>query len=333
MYLQNFFSNEPAVIEEAALIMDGSVHPMTYRGRGRMVIPPGREIVTDPVRAEFKRNESFAVNLYIKEPVLLLSASGGGGCYCAAEFALGRCTHVPVIPSENKTDIVRYFFLHRIDVETEEKADGILCFGDSITSLEWPDRLSDRLDREGRPSAVVLRRAIGGSRILGEYRNMVFRHYGRSGLDRFKEEIAVLGIKKIIVCHGLNDIVHPFETDPLRPITNLPGAEEIIGGLRLYIDAAHARHCDICLCTLPPFKGHCAFSAVKEDIRQEVNAWIRGNDEADAFADFSRALMDRADPERQDTALNAGDHIHPNAAGAVRLADSVPEDFLYGQKE
>lgn len=61
-----------------------------------------------------------------------------------------------------------------------------------------------------------------------------------------------------------------------------------------------------------------------EDVRQQVNAWIRGSGRFDTVVDFDRAVRDPADPRRLLAAYDSGDHLHPNDAGYRAMAAAVP---------
>ena len=82
---------------------------------------------------------------------------------------------------------------------------------------------------------------------------------------------------------------------------------------------------------MTPFEGTVFpkyFSAEKEQVRQEVNAWIRSSKEFDAVIDFDRVLRDPAHPARVLPAYDSGDHLHPNDAGMQAMADAVPLELF-----
>ena len=79
--------------------------------------------------------------------------------------------------------------------------------------------------------------------------------------------------------------------------------------------------------TLSPFEGadlHPGyFTAEKEGLRQEINAWIRGSDTFDAVTDADLVLADPEHRARLRPSFDSGDHIHPNDAGYAALADAA----------
>jgi hypothetical protein len=50
--------------------------------------------------------------------------------------------------------------------------------------------------------------------------------------------------------------------------------------------------------TITPYGGSQVYTAAGEQIREEVNRWIRTSGEYDAVVDFDRAMADPADPGR-----------------------------------
>jgi len=75
--------------------------------------------------------------------------------------------------------------------------------------------------------------------------------------------------------------------------------------------------------TILPFKGSFYFSPQKEQLRQQINAWVRSGGECDAHIDFDRAMGEPGDPLRLRQKFDSGDHLHPNDDGYRAMADAV----------
>jgi lysophospholipase L1-like esterase len=82
--------------------------------------------------------------------------------------------------------------------------------------------------------------------------------------------------------------------------------------------------------TLTPFEGALPdtpirgyYSADKERVRQQVNAWIRDGNGFDAIIDFDALLRDPAHPTRMLPAFDSGDHLHPGDAGYAAMAEAA----------
>jgi lysophospholipase L1-like esterase len=100
-------------------------------------------------------------------------------------------------------------------------------------------------------------------------------------------------------------------------------AQRLIWGYRQLIARAHEHGLRIILSTMTPFEGSPAYSPAKEQVRLAVNAWIRGNHEADGIIDFDEAMRDPRDPSRLQPALDSGDHIHPDNRGYAVMARAI----------
>ena len=75
--------------------------------------------------------------------------------------------------------------------------------------------------------------------------------------------------------------------------------------------------------TLTPFEGVNTYTPASEQMRQQVNQWIRGSGQFDAVIDFDAATRDPGRPTRLRPEFDSGDHIHPNDAGNRAMAEAV----------
>ena len=57
---------------------------------------------------------------------------------------------------------------------------------------------------------------------------------------------------------------------------------------------------------------------MREEIRQEINAWIRDNDYFDGVIDFDEALRDKDNPSFLAREYSS-DGLHPNVAGYQKM--------------
>ena len=220
-----------------------------------------------------------------------------------------------------------FYFLTGVDALCREDCHALVCFGDSITAQSWPDYLMLRVLRDGPENLSVIRRGIGGSRVLRSYQHVLIRHYGQKGADRFEREVAAAGADRVIVLHGVNDLIHP-DGSLFRPWSDLPTAQELIDGLRYYVQRGHELGLKVYLATILSIKGWHTYNAQREEIRHAVNAWIRTQTEADGVVDFDTVTRETADPDLRRPDCDSGDHLHPSLEGAQRMAESVPAEYL-----
>jgi lysophospholipase L1-like esterase len=102
-------------------------------------------------------------------------------------------------------------------------------------------------------------------------------------------------------------------------------ADDIIAGLTQMIERAHERGLRIYACTLTPFEGTFPgyFTPEGEVKRETVNQWIRTGGAYDAVIDFEKAVRDPNHPTRMLPAYDSGDHLHPNDAGYMAMANAI----------
>ena len=80
--------------------------------------------------------------------------------------------------------------------------------------------------------------------------------------------------------------------------------------------------------TLLPIGGWRTYAPFREEMRQEVNHWIRTTDLIDDYVDFDKALADPENPLCMLPRYDSGDHLHPSAAGYKAMADAVQKEIL-----
>jgi lysophospholipase L1-like esterase len=310
-----------AISADRRAIVENSNVPVTFGGERSVTIAKGTEICSDEIPFEAVAGKPFSVSIYLADYTDMTSAVAPSGPLVHNCFAKGDYTEKGEIPIDKALGCNYYYFLYTIDVLTEETNHALVAFGDSITAQSWPDWLTLRLLENGTPNCSVIRRGIGGSRILREYSCHQTRHYGQSGLNRFARDIrSAAGADTVVVLHGINDIIHPDGVNPFRPMCDLPSAEQLIEGLRFYIQAAHDANMKIYLATILPFKGWRTYDDARNQIRMTVNQWIRENNEADGFVDFEEALKDSSDQNALAAPYASADKLHPSTEGAQEMA-------------
>ncbi len=316
-------STDHRVIDQTTLV------PVTFSGKRDVTIAKGTEICSDELRFSVTAGKPFAVSIYLGEFTDMTCAVAPTGPLSHNCFTKGDYCDAACMPLETTLGCNFCYFLYTIDVLAEETDRSIVCFGDSITAQSWPEWLALRVLDTGDPHCSIVRRAIGGSRVLREYACHHTRHYGQSGLNRFERDIrSAIGADTVIVLHGINDIIHPDGVNPFRPMEHLPAAQELIDGLRYYVETAHNAGMRIYLATILPFKGWRTYTDERNVIRLTVNEWIRTNKEADGFIDFDAALKDTADPDKMANGNATPDCVHPSIEGAKKLARAVPEELF-----
>jgi lysophospholipase L1-like esterase len=153
----------------------------------------------------------------------------------------------------------------------------------------------------------VANEGISGNRVLSD-------GAGQSALNRLDRDVlSQPGVSTVFLFEGVNDIkAHTGVT-----------AEDLIAGYREI--AGRARAAGLCVvgATVGPFKGWSEWDPAAEQVRQEVNAFIRDGGLFDAVTDFDRVLRSPYDHGRILPVFDNGDHLHPNEKGMQAMADAV----------
>ena len=160
----------------------------------------------------------------------------------------------------------------------------------------------------------MLNQGIGGNRVVNE-------GYGPSAISRIDRDVlAQDGVRYVIVLEGINDIGRLQHLQaPGDEITT----QQLEFGFKQIADAAHAHGIKAIGATLTPYGGANYFSDKGEQIREEVNDWIRNSGTFDGVADFDKATRDAANPKAFNAPYDSGDHLHPSDEGYKAMAASV----------
>ncbi|MEQ1783206.1 MAG: SGNH/GDSL hydrolase family protein [Hyphomonadaceae bacterium] len=288
---------------------------ITFSGRTATSLPPGAPLLSDPVRIDAKALQSLSISLFVP------GATGPCTCHFAGTATTwisgpGDFTQAGF---ESKQTSSSRAFISAVEVQTASPRT-IIAFGDSITdgtastndtNRRWPDILADRLVAAGQTSAIS-NQAIAGNRVLAQQASI----FGESALARFDRDVSsVPNAKWLIVLEGVNDIGAAGPTPP--------SADQIIAGYRQLISRSHAQGIKVYFATVLPYEGARYFLEVGENIRQQVNTWIRTSGEPDGVIDFDAAMKDPANPRKMQAGLQSGDWLHPNDAGYKVMGEAI----------
>jgi lysophospholipase L1-like esterase len=327
--LSNSFGHGPVRIDAAQVaraaddgaIFPGSSRPLTFGGRAWVVLPPGARISSDPVPFDVRAQADLTVSLYVEgdsgpttsHPIGLRGAWLAPGNQVTTEKLSGA------------TLFRSYLWLEGIDVMATARTAAVIAFGDSITDgfsttpdadTPWPSILARRLAAQrGAAPRSVINMGISGNRVLRE-------GAGSSGLARFDRDVLSRpGARWVLLLLGINDI--GFSAIPGLPASEKATAEDIIAGYQMLIARARLHGLTIIGATLTPFEGVNTYTPASEQMRQQVNQWIRGSKQFDAIVDFDLATRDPGHPTRLRPEFDSGDHIHPNDTGNRAMAEAV----------
>ncbi len=328
-----------ALQDKTSSIVPDTDRVATFGEQREISIPPGADVLTDPISIKIPGDTNLAVSLTIKRRVSMDTIH----FYALQTSYIAPGDQAAAVELHDAERTSTWLFLSEVQVSGFGASEGTLvAFGDSITdggrstperNLRWPNQLSQRFKEKGLNLAVT-DAGIVGNRLLHDGQGPYATVFGSNALARFNRDVlSQAGIRYLVVLLGINDIGQPGSAGV--PADSAVTSSDIEVALGQLAARAHERGIRVVIGTLLPFGGAVFpgyFSLQKEQEREEVNKWIRGSSEFDGVADFDKALQDPADRTCMRSLYDSGDHLHPNDAGAKAMADSVPLDLLSSSK-
>ncbi|HXT86620.1 MAG TPA: SGNH/GDSL hydrolase family protein [Verrucomicrobiae bacterium] len=333
--LSNEYGSTPVTIGDAhiaragkgAEIMAGTDRQLTFSGEKMFVIPPGAEVMSDPVNLGIKPLTSVVVSVFVPNatgPATWHSLarqttyiSGAGDFTANSNMAASKTTH-------------SWYWLSGIEVLASARTAAVVTLGDSITdgaastldaNHRWPDVLAETLAKNGA-ALGVLNEGISGNRLLHDVAGM-------NALARFDADVLSQdGVKYLMVLEGINDIGWPRMTGG-KYAGDKVSTEEIIAALQQIADRAHAHGILVYGGTLTPFEGAFYETPDGEAEREDVNKWIREGGAFDGVIDFDEVTRDPKQPKRLVPADDSGDHLHPGDAGYDAMGRAAAKVLLH----
>jgi lysophospholipase L1-like esterase len=331
VHLSNAFGTSPlhvgaariALRREGSAIVPDSDQALLFNGMASVTIPPGAEMLSDPVSLDAPKLSDLAVSVFVPGDTgpLSLHALGLHTTYISKE---GDFTSAAEIT--DATTSQSWYWVSEIDVMAPASAAAIVTFGDSITDgatstpdtdRSWPSVLAQRLQANPATAGMALiNEGISGNRVLSD-------GAGVSALARFDRDIlSPAGVKWLMILEGINDIGSGARNHTVT-------ADMLINAMKQMIERAHSHGIQVIGCTLTPYEGAVYASEEGEAIRTALNTFIRGG-AFDAVVDFERATRDPEHPTRFLKEYNNTDHLHPNDAGYKAMADSIDLSMFSG---
>jgi lysophospholipase L1-like esterase len=310
-----------AVSTGGAAIKDGTDRAITFSGASTVRIPPGAAMYSDPVDLTVVPLSDVAVSFYLPSQIMRAETAH---LFSDQDNFVADGNQCGAASLSQPTTLSSWYFLSGVDVPAVQGSRAIVTLGDSITdgaastknvNRRWPDVLAAKLKQTpGLENVSVLNVGIGGNRVLNE-------GAGPSAVSRIDRDVlAQDGVRYVIFLESINDIGR---------LARLSGPEDEItaamleGGIKQIADAAHQHGLKIFGATLTPYGGAGYSSAVGEQVRTDVNNWIRNSGVFDGVIDFDRITGDSQNPGRYNPAYDSGDHLHPSDAGYKAMGDGI----------
>lgn len=337
LFLSNKYGSEKVVFDSVTVgkntcaNIEGScrddvttnIKKVTFNKKAKCKMKAGETCYSDEIDYPVTKGEFLSVSIYIKGITQLTTATAVSGRYSYGYVMEGKGDTLETFPLYVSRDSSKTYALYGVDVlADDDDASSVICYGDSITAIEWADHFAGLILGSDKNIAVV-RKAISGSRVLRKYNHKANIHYGEAGIVRIDENLSqVNGAKAIVILHGINDIIHP-DGSIYRPLESLPSSEEIIHAYEdKYVASARKHGLKVYFGTILPFKYYKTHNDEREAIRQGINDWIRTTDKIDGYIDFDKIVQDPSDPLAILPSFT-NDKLHPTSPGALEMAKAV----------
>ncbi|MFF4348181.1 RICIN domain-containing protein [Streptomyces sp. NPDC001530] len=332
--LSNLYGTAPLTIDAVDVAQQSSTpgtavpgthHTVTFNGNASVTIPAGQDVASDPIPMAVAADTNQLVSIHLP------GTPAGTTWHREAQQTAWISTagnHVTDDGTGNypNTNNASWYFLDGLDVISPTAAGTLVCVGDSITdgvgstwgaNRRWPDYLARRMNSApGGPTLGVVDAGIGSNRVLSEADGN-----NPSLQTRFAHD--VLGqpnVKYVIMLEGINDIGINVGPNWHSPVT----AAELVNGMKDVIDKAHAAGVKVIGGTILPYKGAGYYTDYGEQVRKDVNEWIRkSGGYFDGVIDFDQAMRDPGNPLALNPAYASPDKLHPNDAGYQAMANAV----------
>ncbi len=334
--LSNAFGTEALRISSAHIarpvspassaIDPASDRPLMFAGSVEAVIPPGAELISDPVDYAVPPLSDLAVTFRLQFPPA--QQTGHPGSRATSYYVHGDQVSAATLVEPKHVD--HWYQVSEIDVQTPPGAAAVVALGDSITdghgattngNDRWTDVLAGRLQGSAASrNTGVSNQGIGGNHLLTD-------GLGPNALARFDRDVlAPAGVRWLIVFEGVNDLGGLARDGEVPAAQHAQIVERVIAAYQQIIARAHAHGLRVFGATITPYVGSSYYhpGPLSEADRQAVNRWIRASGNFDAVIDFDSVVRDPQHPDQLLPAYDCGDHLHPSPAGYKAMGDAIP---------
>ena len=336
VHVSNAFGTEPLhftsvhvarpVSPSSPAIDAGSDRALTFAGRPDVTVPPGAEMISDPLDNPVEQLSDLAVTFHLIDPPA--QETGHPGSRATSYYVPGDFVAAPNLNEPKHLD--HWYQISGIDVEAPRGAASVVALGDSITdghgattngNDRWTDVLAARLQASLVTRNIgVSNQGIGGNHLLTD-------GLGPNALARLDRDVlAPAAVHWVIVFEGVNDLGGLARSGEVSPAEHAALVQRVLGAYQQIIARAHAHGLRVYGATITPYVGSPYYhpGPLSEADRQAVNAWIRAAGNFDGVVDFDAVVRDPQHPDQLLPAYDCGDHLHPSPAGYKAMADAIP---------
>ncbi len=300
--------------------------PLTFAGDPDVTIPPGAEILSDPLTFPAASLSDLAVTFHLDAPPA--RQTGHPGSRATSYYIHGDFVSAANLAEPKQID--HWYQISAIDVQSAPGAAAVVALGDSITdghgattngNDRWTDVLAQRLQASSATANIgVSNQGIGGNHLLTD-------GLGPNVLSRFDRDVlAPAGVQWLIVFEGVNDLGGLARNGEVPAADHVALVQRVLAAYQQIVARAHAHNLRVYGTTISPYVGSAYYhpGPLSETDRQSVNQWIRAAGHFDAVIDFDAVVRDPQHPDQLLPAYDCGDHLHPSPAGYKAMAAAIP---------
>lgn len=171
----NFCGTESITISAAFVAMTGNTpesiiketsRQITFDGNVSITIPAGKRILSDPLPFPVSQGDSVSVSFYLKDFTLMRSGVIATGPFSKGFYSVHNHSTAEVLPLNETRKTNCFYFLSDISLYTDSCNHAVICYGDSITSQDWPDYMLEECLKVPDNHTAIIRKAASGTRIL-----------------------------------------------------------------------------------------------------------------------------------------------------------------------
>lgn len=335
--ISNVFGDEPLVVGAATIgvsaggarVVPGTLRPLSFGGHLGLSVPTGQYAYSDPVVMKVTAGETLAVSLWERGTDLVsvhpcCSTMGmvsyftpnGGGNLTASASGQGLALSSQWPRWVDALDVLR------------SGPGSIVVLGDSITdgfnaTTNWVRVLQQRVDRlPPDQQRAVVNEGITANALTSDVPTDSKTGGGPSGLSRLAPDaLDQAGVSEVVIFLGTNDL---WFGDTVS---------QLIAGYREAIARVHRAGLRVVGVTLlPRSAGRWSWTPAQQQELEQVDRWIQSSHAFDGVLDLAHAVADiyngACQPWLMFPPYDSGDHLHPDAAGQVAMADAVDPKVL-----
>jgi lysophospholipase L1-like esterase len=287
---------------------------LAFSGHANVTIAAGAEVWSDSIDYSLPNQGNLTITTaFGSVPSQVVGHSGSR----TTSYLQTASSTVTGASMTGAMTFAHWYYISGIDVMADASAMGAVAIGDSITdgrgtddnhNNRWTDILAARLQGNAPTANVsMMNQGIGATNLVGTT--------GTAAQARFMRDVLNQdGVRYAIVFDGVNDIGGGATYASIKAVYDS------------MISQAHTRGLLIYGATITPFGANSYYTVAHEQVRQQVNTYIRTPGVFDGFIDFDAAVTDNGSPPKLQAVYAQWaqmDGLHPGPAGYLQMGNSV----------